>query len=328
MIGNVLFPRLLPWEVKAMHAKIKEDRAALESNPDAMISELLHKAAFCNNTLGQSPIASERALSYFTPETVREYLLNNFAPERMVLVGVNVEHSELSKWAMRSFADYNAIPMKARDEPVAKYTGGDARADGVASPFCHLAIGLESFSWGKAELAPVSLLQTILGSASATSSSIGSGVTCRLSTQIVRQSAAIESCAAFNTSYSDTGLFGIYGVAHAEKAGDMARAMAKTLAGLTSISEEELSKAKAMLKGKLAREADKNEVLMEDMGSQLLLTDRYGSPRDFTHAIDSVTVEQVTDVARKLLSSKPTVAAYGDTHSIPHYSAIEAELKA
>ena len=50
-------------------------------------------------------------------------MLDHFAPERMVLVGVNVSHAELSKWAMRSFADYNAIPMKARDMAKSTYTG-------------------------------------------------------------------------------------------------------------------------------------------------------------------------------------------------------------
>merc|ERR1712127_723271 len=97
---------------------------------DAIVSELLHKAAFCNNTLGQSTLASERSMPYFTPETIRGYILDHFAPERMALVGVNVSHSELTKWAMRSFADYNAIPMKKRDAAKAAYTGGDLRLEG------------------------------------------------------------------------------------------------------------------------------------------------------------------------------------------------------
>merc|ERR1719236_211402 len=108
-----------------------------------MMKELFYKAAYCNNTLGFSPFASNRSMPYFTPETIRSFLLDNFAPERMVLVGVNVAHSELSKWAMRSFADYNAIPMKEREETKALYTGGDLRVEG-SSPFCHLALGFES----------------------------------------------------------------------------------------------------------------------------------------------------------------------------------------
>merc|ERR1712176_1675203 len=125
---------------------------ALEQNPDAMVSELLHKAAYCNNSLGYSTLASDRSMPYFTPETIRSFMLDNFAPERMVLVGVNVAPEELSKWAMRSFVDYNAIPMKERPETKATYTGGDLRMDGP-SPFCHVAVGLASSGINSSDLA-------------------------------------------------------------------------------------------------------------------------------------------------------------------------------
>lgn len=327
MIGNVLFPRLLPWEVKAASKKVNEAKSELEKDPDAMVSELLHKAAYCNNTLGFSPYASERSMSYFTPETIRSFMLDHFAPERMVLVGVNVAHSELSKWAMRSFVDYNAIPMKKRDETKALYTGGDLRLEGP-SPFCHLAVGLESSPWGQQELAPIALLQTLLGGGSAIVGTPGFGTTSRLATGIVKQNPYVESCAAFNTSYSDSGIFGVYGVSHPDKAGEMTTAILKSLTGLTSVSKDELAKAKAMLKGKLFRDVDDGKTLLQDLGSQLLLSGKYGSSSDFATIIDGVTEAQVTAAAKKLLSSKPTIAAYGDTHTVPHYSAVEAALKA
>merc|ERR1712151_227829 len=181
MIGNVLFPRLLPWEVKAAHGKVKEARAALEQDPDAMVSELLHKAAYCNNSLGYSTLASERSMPYFTPETIRSFLLDHFAPERMVLVGVNVKHAELAKWAMRSFADYNAIPLKKREESKAVYTGGDLRMEGN-SPFCHVAL---AFGTDVQDALFAHLLKAILGGGNAMNSSPGSGrVTTPLSTQV------------------------------------------------------------------------------------------------------------------------------------------------
>jgi processing peptidase subunit alpha len=325
MVGNVLFPRLLPWEVKAAVPKVKEARAKLEASPDDMISELLHKAAFCNNTLGLSPLASERSVPYFSPDTVRSFMLDHFAPERMVLVGVNVEHSELSKWAMRSFADYNAIPMKARPEPKASYTGGDMRADGP-SPYCHFAIGFESAPWNTADLAAISLLQVILGGGSATGSTVGGGLMSRLSTEVVKQSPYVESCSAFNTSYSDSGLFGVYTVVSPDQAGEVCKSVTSCLAGLTSVTPDELQVAKAILKGNICRQVDNTATLVQDLGTQLLLSGKYGSPSVFAGVIDNVTTDQVSAAARKVLSSKPTLAAFGDTHTVPHYSAIEAAL--
>merc|ERR1712066_47622 len=160
------------------------------------------------------------------------------------------------------------------------------------------------------------------------SSSPGSGVTSRLATQVVKQSPYVESCAAFNTSYSDTGLFGVYGVAQPDKAGDMCAAIAKCLSGMTSVSKDELAKAKAMIKGKLFRQLDDDAHLMQDLGTQVLLSGRYGSAADFAKAIDSVSEADVAAAAKKLLGGKPTVAAYGDTHTVPHYAAVEAALKA
>jgi len=326
MIGNVLFPRMLPWEVKASHAKVNEARAALEGNADAMVNELLHSAAYCNNTLGRSPLASGRSMPYFTPETMRSFMLDHFAPERMVLVGVNVAPGELGKWAMRSFADYNAIPMKKRDAAKAQYTGGDARVEG-SSPFCHVAIALESVPWGQADLAPVAILQALLSGGSAVASGIGGGSSSRLS-QVVKQNPYVESCSAFNTSHSDSGLFGVYGVCQPDKATDLCNAMAKALAGLKTISKDELDTAKAILKGKMLRQTDDDATLMKDLGQQLLLSGNYGSPADFAKLIDAATADQVTSAASKILASKPTVAAFGDTHAVPHYGAIEAALKA
>jgi len=266
-------------------------------------------------------------MAYFTPETIRSFMLYHFAPERMVIAGVNVSHSELTKWAMRSFADYNAIPLKQREEAKASYTGGDLRMEGP-SAFCNVAIAVESTPWGKKDLAATTLLKTILGGGSVMSTNPGTGPTSRLATQVVGQSPYVESCAAFNTSYSDSGLFGVYGVSQPDHAGEMCQAIAKTLGGVKSVGEEELARAKIQLKGELFRQADNDAFVLQDLGSQLLVSGHYGSAADFAKAIDRVSASQVSTVAGKLLAGKPTVAAYGDTHTVPHYSAVEAALKA
>eukprot|EP00932_Pfiesteria_piscicida_P005726 SRR837773.1564.p1 GENE.SRR837773.1564~~SRR837773.1564.p1 ORF type:complete len:230 (+),score=93.59 SRR837773.1564:2-691(+) len=227
---------------------------------------------------------------------------------------------------MRSFADYNAIPMKKREEVKAQYTGGDLRLEGPSS-YCHVALALQSASWGSQDLAATTVLQAILGGGRAASGTPGSGITSRLSTQVLKQSAHVESVSAFNTAYSDSGLFGVYGVCQPDKAGEMCSAIAKSISGLTSVSKDELSRAKAMLKGRLLRELDDDSVLLKDIGSQVLHTGRYGSASDLCKAVDGVSEADVTAAAKKLLSSRPTVAAYGDTHTVPHYSAVEAALK-
>merc|ERR1711972_645128 len=105
-------------------------------------------------------------------------------------------------------------------------------------------------------------------------------------------------------------------------------AITKSLASMTSVGKDELARAKAMLKGSLFRQMDDDANLLQDVGVQILTTGRYTSPADIARAIDATTEEQVSSMARRLLSGRPTVAAFGDTHAVPHISAIESALKA
>merc|ERR1712176_1140504 len=124
----------------------------------------------------------------------------------------------------------------------------------------------ESPAWGAAELAPVTLLQTLLGGGSAVATGLGAGSTSRLATQVVKQSPYVESCTAFNSSYTDSGLFGVYGVAHPDKAGEMVTGMVKALAGMKTITQDELAGAKAVLKAKMLRQVDDDVAMMKDIG--------------------------------------------------------------
>jgi processing peptidase subunit alpha len=326
MIGNVLFPRILPWEVKAAHAGVRAAHADLNANPDAMVLEMLHRTAYCNNTLGLSTVASERSMSHFTPETVRSYLLDHCAPERMALVGVNVSHEELGKWAMRSFADYNAIPLKERAATPAVYTGGDTRSDG-ATPFCHVAIGLESPALQAKGHAAAAVLRTLLGEASPSASGFDHGTASRLATQIVRQNASVESCGAFQLSYSDSGIFGVHTVVHPNHAAEVITAVCNSLKGLQSISADELKQAKNILRTKIHLQADDSALFLQDLGTQLVTSGTYSSPANASAAIEAVTENDVAAAAKQIIQSKPSVAAFGDTHQVPHYSVIEAALR-
>lgn len=292
LVGNVLFPRLLPWEVKGAHETTKTSIEALKTNPDAMVKEMLHRAAYYNNTLGRSPFASAQSMSYFTPETIRNFMLDHFAPERMVLVGVNVNIADLSKWAMRSFVDYNAIPLKERDASEAAYTGGDLRLDGP-STFCHLAVGLEAKGANRADLA---VLQAHLGDG------------------------------AFSTSYSDSGLIGLRRSAAGTAGATLANDVATALKGLASLTEAEVARARALAKGNLFRSMDDDATLMNDIAQQLITTGQYCEPSVFATQIDGVTVESATAAASNVLSSTPTVAAYGDNHALPHYDVFKSNL--
>jgi len=304
LVGNVLFPRLLPWEVKSAMKDVATAKAALEADVDAYVLELLQSTAFLNNTVGQKPLV--KSLDNFTPDTIRSFMLDHFAPERMVLVGVNVDHAELSKWGMRSFAEYNAIPLKARPDTKAAYTGGDCRVE-AAGP-CTIALGFEGVSDSSADKAAVMVLEALLSTG--TSSLLG------------KAGLSAEASAIF---YSDTGLFSVLGSCEAGKAADYIKTVTTVLK--SSPAAADIAKAKAAAKNLLALKAEDKSALVDSLGMSLLVGGSCGSVADLQKAIDGVKDADVTAAAKKIFGSKPTVVAHGDIYNVPHLSAIEAALK-
>merc|ERR1712194_721261 len=89
------------------------------------------------------------------------------------------------------------------------------------------------------------------------------------------------------------------------RAGEMCASIAKTMGGCTSVSKEELAKAKAQLKGNLFRQLDDDAGLVQDLGTQIMLTGKHVPAADFAKTIDGVSEADVASVAKKLLASKP-----------------------
>lgn len=328
LTGNVLFPRFLPWEISRNSENFLDSKKKLESNPDALITELLHTTAWHNNTLGHKLYATEKSMSYFNADTMRNFMLQHFSPDNMVFVGVNVVHSEFCTWIMRAFVDYNAIPSNKILKEIPKYTGGDCRYES-AQPFAHLAIAFETEGgWNSDDLLALTILQSIMGGGGSFSTGgPGKGMYTRLFLNVLNENDWVESCMAFNAQYSDSGLFGIFITAKPSKGADMVKVACKSLLSMTNVTSEEMKRAKNSLKSSIWMNLECRQVVMEDIARQLLMSNCLLSGHDFCREIDNITEDDITRAVMKMLLKKPTVVAYGDISSIPHYDDICKQLK-
>lgn len=328
LTGNVLFPRLLPWELKANHDKLLYAKQRIERMPDQMVSELLHTTAWHNNTLGHKVYATEKSLKHYNADTIRSFILDHFSPDNTVCVGVNIPHDELCKWLMRSYVDYNAVPPKERKTAKPVYTGGDARMEAVA-PHAHIAIAFETpGGWNSGNLVAYSLLQTIVGGGGAFSTGgPGKGMYTRLYLDVLNKFDWVESAMAFNTQYTDSGIFGLYMLANPTKAATAVKVLAEQFARMKGVANEELQRAKNSLKSSIYMNLECRGIVMEDIGRQLLMSGRVISPQEFCRAIDNVKEADIKRVAEEMFAKPPTVVAYGDISSVPHYEEIRAALR-
>jgi processing peptidase subunit beta len=184
------------------------------------------------------------------------------------------------------------------------FVGSEVRVRDDDIPTAHIAVAVEGVSWSSPDYYPMLVMQSIfgnwdraLGSASLLSS--------HLSDTIAKHNLA-NSYMSFSTSYSDTGLWGIYLVT--ENLANLDDLLHFTLREWTRMSiaptTGEVERAKSQLKASLLLGLDGTTAIAEDIGRQLVTSGQRVSPRQIENAIDAVTPEEIKRVAQKYLWDK------------------------
>ncbi|ORM42354.1 Mitochondrial-processing peptidase subunit alpha [Babesia sp. Xinjiang] len=320
LIGNVLFPRFLPWELKANKSRLDERRKQIHASPDQFITELLHSVAWHNNTLGLPNFCPESSIANYKPDVLRNFMLKHFSPDNCVIVGINTDLSELSKWVMRAYNEYNAIEPVPRLKEAPVYTGGVRYHEDI-SPMMHVAVAFQiPGGWDSPELVVFTVLQSLLGGGGAFSTGgPGKGMHSRLFLNVLNKNEFVESCMAFSTVYSDSGIFGLYMVAAPHASRSALEVMSNEFRNMVAVTPKELERAKNSLKSFLHMSLEHKAVQMEDIARQLLLCNRVLSVPELERAIDSVTAADIQSCVTKMLKgAKPSAVAMGNLSFMPH----------
>ncbi|KAG5457953.1 MAG: Metalloenzyme, LuxS/M16 peptidase-like protein, partial [Olpidium bornovanus] len=139
------------------------------------------------------------------------YIKKNYTADRMVLAAAGgVDHDLLVHYARGTFGNlrngHGAHRLDASPAPT--FTGSELRVTDDAAPQTHFALAVEGVGWSSSDYYPMLVMQTMIGSWDRTF-----GVTeherDRLSNVSARRNLC-KSYMAFNTAYTDTGLFGMY----------------------------------------------------------------------------------------------------------------------
>lgn len=254
------------------------------------------------------------------------YIKTNYTTDRMVLVGAGgVDHGELVQLAEKHFANLpvskNPLPLGGRVHNPTNFIGSEVRVRDDTLPTANIAIAVEGVGWTSPDYFPMLVMQSIFGN---WDRSLGSAslVSSRLS-HIVSSNNLANSFMSFSTSYSDTGLWGIYLVS--ENFVNIDDLVHFTLRDWTrmgmSPTEIEVERAKNQLKASLLLGLDGTTAIAEDIGRQLVTTGRRLTPKQIENAIEAVTPTEIQRVAQKYLWDKDiAIAAVGRIEGLLDYN--------
>ncbi|KAI0031174.1 mitochondrial processing peptidase beta subunit [Vararia minispora EC-137] len=311
---------------------ILREQQEVEKQHEEVVFDHLHAVAFQGQPLGRTILGPEKNIRSIQRSDLVDYIKTNYTADRMVLVGAGgVDHDELVKAAEKAFSSLpvskNPLRLGQQSHPKPRFAGSEVRIRDDELPTAHIAVAVEGVGWSSPDYFPMLVMQSIFGN---WDRALGSSpmLSSRLSDIFARNELA-NSYMSFSTSYSDTGLWGIYIVS--ENLRNLDDVMHFTLREWARMSmaptTAEVERAKSQLKVSLLLGLDGSTAIAEDIGRQLVTTGVRLSPAQIEGAIDAVSVDQIKACAQKYLWDKDfALAALGRVEGLLDYNRIRADM--
>lgn len=355
-------PELTEEEVAEQIETARYEIAEIWSKPELILPELVHTAAYKDNTLGNPLLCPEERLAEIGRDTVLSYRERFYRPDRMVLAFAGVEHNIAVDLAKQFFGDMSGAVSSRRGSessistsasassssstssaaasaasfstsasqshaatatststlayPPSHYTGGFLSLPPQPpslnkTNFTHIHLAFEGLPVASDDIYALATLQTLLGGGGSFSAGgPGKGMYSRLYTNVLNQHGWVESCVAFNHSYTDSGLFGISASCLPGHTSAMLDVMCQELRALTltsgfsRLAEVEVARAKNQLRSSLLMNLESRMVELEDLGRSVQVHGKKVPVREMCAKIEALTLEDLRRVASMVVGGK------------------------
>jgi mitochondrial-processing peptidase subunit beta len=189
---------------------ILREQEEVDKQFEEVVFDHLHATAFPTQDLGRTILGPKENILSIKRNDLVDYIGNNYRADRMVLVSAGgVPHEQLVQLAEKHFAKIppsGTQSLRAKNPP--RFVGSEVRIRDDTMQHAHIALAVEGVGHKHPDYWTMLVMQAIVGNwdrALGSAPHLGS----RLSS-IVAKNGLANSFMSFSTSYSDTGLWGIY----------------------------------------------------------------------------------------------------------------------
>jgi predicted Zn-dependent peptidase len=145
------------------------------------------------------------------------------------------------------------------------------------------------------------------------SAALGGGMSSRLFQEIREKRGLAYSVYCYSTSHADTGLFGVYAGCAPSRVREVLELCREqlALAAEHGLTEDELQRSKGQMRGSLVLGLEDTGSRMSRLGKGELVYEQQLSVDDVLARIDAVTLDDVRDVARDILTRPLSLGGLG-----------------
>ncbi|KAI4901461.1 hypothetical protein NFI96_014938 [Prochilodus magdalenae] len=316
-------------EIEQQRGVILKELDEMEGSLQDVCLDLLHATAYQGTALGQSVVGPSQNARTLTRQDLVDYINSHYKAPRMVLAAAGgVNHEELVGLAKQHFS---GVSFEYQDDAVpvlspCRFTGSEIRMRDDAMPLAHVAIAVEGAGAASPDIVPLMVANSIIGSYDIT---FGGGK--HLSSRLGSLAAELNLChsyQAFHSTYSDTGLMGIYFVTDKHKIEDMMHWSQNAWMNLcTTVTDSDVARAKNALRASLVGQLNGTTLICDDIGRHILNYGRRIPLAEWDARIEAVTPKMLRDVCSKYIYDKcPAVTAVGPVEQLPDYNRVRSAM--
>ena len=313
----VLHPAMDAADLAREKQVVGQEIAEAADAPDDLVFELAQEAAFGGQPLGRPILGTPASIGTATPQTLGAWRARLYGPSTLVVSAAGaVDEDELLKLAERDYG--RAVSTGANDPPDAATFGGGSKPVAKTLEQANLVLLLPAVGVMDPDYFPLRLLAEILGG----------GMASRLFQEARENRGLAYAIDAYSETYADTGVLGVFAGCAAKDAAELAEVAAREIAGMTKpVSDGELARAKAQLKGAMFMGRESALARAEQAAGQVLLFGKTLDPDDVAAEVDAVAPGDLVRLTERILASgKAAVAVLGPKTSLKAAQAFEKAL--
>ncbi|UCD36037.1 MAG: insulinase family protein [Nitrospiraceae bacterium] len=299
IVMHSLFPEEdIEKEKNIVHEEIK----MIEDNPADYVYELFGKNIWGCAGLGQPVLGTTDTISSFTRRDLIGHIERFYGAENIIVAcSGNFSEQLLLDHLNRTLGELEKRGGLGQQAP-SLFSG---KVDVITKDLSesHICLGLEGLPYSSEERYAMHLLNTVLGS----------GISSRLFQNIREKRGLVYSIYSYHAAYVDTGLWAVYAGTDRRHLCDVLNITMDEIKGLPeTITEEELRRSKSQLKGNLILALESTSNKMTNIAKQEIYYGKYYSPAEIIEMVDSVSLGQVKQLARRLVDRNPfALTVYG-----------------
>jgi predicted Zn-dependent peptidase len=309
VVGDLVTSSLIrAADVDAERGVILEEIAMHEDDPTDMVHDQFAQVLFDGGALARPVLGTVSSIETIGRSAINGYYRRRYRPQDMVVaVAGNIEHAHVVRLVKQAFGA--AGMLDGDSEPTAVRRG---RLVSTASGVRVVRRTTEQANvvLGGPGVARTDERRFALGVLNA---ALGGGMSSRLFQEVREKRGLAYSVYSYHAQYADTGLFGVYAGCVPRKVDDVLAICREELdkVAAAGITFEELERGKGQLRGSIVLGLEDTGSRMSRIGKAELVYGEQLSVDDVLARIDSVTLDQVTEVAADVLSATPTLAVVG-----------------